>query len=101
MTRIRTVVVCLGMILFATLTTKAAARTDANVPVEIKLTAKKAHADPFNDTIVDVLFVEPDGNKLHVPAFWDGGVVWKVRYASAKTGTHHWTTECNDTKDWG
>ncbi|MDB6059645.1 MAG: Alpha-L-rhamnosidase domain protein, partial [Verrucomicrobiales bacterium] len=47
----------------------AALRADANVPVEITFTAKNSHADPFNDTIVDVVFTEPDGNKLRVPAF--------------------------------
>src|SRR4051794_12543849 len=50
----------------------AATRAEANVPIEITLTAKSAHTDPFNDTIVDVVFTEPDGNKLRVPAFWDG-----------------------------
>lgn len=80
---------------------RAATHTDANVPVEITFTAKKPHADPFNDTMLDVVFTEPDGNKLRVPAFWDGGTTWKVRYASAKIGTHHWISECNDTSDVG
>lgn len=80
---------------------QAAIRTDANVPVEIAFTAKKTHADPFNDTVLDVVFTEPDGNKLRVPAFWDGGATWKVRYASPKIGTHHWVSDCNDKADHG
>lgn len=82
-------------------TALAATKTEANVPVEITFTAKKTHADPFNDTTVDVIFTEPDGHKLRVPAFWDGGAAWKVRYASPKIGTHRWASECNDKKDRG
>jgi hypothetical protein len=80
---------------------RASIPTQANVPVEITFTAKAIHVDPFNDTVVDVVFTEPDGNKLCVPAFWDGGAIWKVRYASPKIGTHRWVSECNDQKDHG
>lgn len=80
---------------------RAAVRTEANVPIEITLNARNAHAHPFNDTIVDVVFTEPDGNKIRVPAFWDGGATWKVRYASPKIGMHRWVSECNDKNDGG
>src|SRR5436190_3969962 len=38
--------------------------------------------------LIDVLFTDPAGNQLRVPAFWAGGRNWKVRYASPIVGTH-------------
>ena len=76
-------------------------RTQANVPVEITFTAQHPHADPFNDVTLDVQFIAPDKTVKTVPAFWAGGAIWKVRYASALTGTHRWRSACNDAQDAG
>ena len=78
-----------------------ASRTAAHVPVEITLTARQPHADPFNDVTVDVLFTDPGGALRRVPAFWAGGSLWKVRYASQLAGRHRWHSECGDAKDKG
>ncbi len=78
-----------------------AAKTQANVPVEIAFRSVKAHADPFNEITLDVVFTEPDGVQKRVPAFWDGGSVWKVRYASGKKGVHPFKTICSDSADRG
>ena len=67
-------------------------RTEANVPIEMALVAKRLYADPFNTVQVDVLFTDPKGGQKLVPAFWDGGNIWKVRYASPLTGQHRWQT---------
>jgi len=72
-----------------------------NVPAEITFKAAKTHADPFNDTTVDVVFTDPAGMKFKVPAFWDGGDVWKVRYASPTLGIHSYVSECSDPGDKG
>jgi len=76
-------------------------RTEANVPLEITLTAQRPHEDPFNTVTLDVLFTDRSGVARRVPAFWAGGLTWKVRYASSALGTYHWRSECNDTKDAG
>jgi hypothetical protein len=76
-------------------------KTEANVRVEITLTARKAHADPFNDVTVDGVFVEPGGHEARVPAFWAGGNLWKIRYASPVTGVHRFHSECTDPSDPG
>src|SRR5580765_7539396 len=67
-------------------------RTEANVPIEMALVAKRPHPDPFNTVQVDVLFTDPKGTQKLVPAFWDGGNIWKVRYASPLPGKHLWQT---------
>ena len=76
-------------------------RTEANVPLEISLTAGQACGDPFNEVTLDVVFLDPEGRSLRVPAFWAGGKVWKVRYASPVTGTHRFSSECSNPKDAG
>ena len=75
--------------------------TRANVMVEIPLRAARPHADPFNELTVDAVFTEPGGATERVPAFWAGGELWKVRYASATYGRHPFRTECSDASDTG
>ncbi len=69
--------------------------TQANVPVEISFTAEREHKDPFFGVTLDVVFKQPDGSSLRVPAFWAGGKTWKVRYASPQVGAHQWKSECH------
>ena len=75
--------------------------TEANVLVELAFSAKNNHTDPFNEIVLDVVFVDPSGRELRVPAFWDGGKVWKARYASPLIGAHPFRSECSDTHDAG
>lgn len=44
--------------------------------------------DPFLDHEVEVVFREPGGREVAVPAFWAGGQVWKVRYGPRMEGSH-------------
>ena len=78
-----------------------AQHTDTNVPCEITFTAQRVHANPFQSVVMDVVFTDPAGQARKVPAFWDGGAVWKVRYASPLTGKHRWHSVCNVTEDAG
>lgn len=91
-----------GMLLLA-LTGNAAEplRTDGNVPIEIGFTAQRPHADPFHEVTLEMHVTAPDGTAKSIPAFWAGGAVWKVRYASPQTGLHRWRTACNDAQDAG
>jgi len=75
--------------------------TPANVPVELTFRSTIAHRDPFNQVDLDVVFKDPHGHIFRVPAFWDGGSVWKVRYASPLVGKHPFFTVCSDPADVG
>ena len=90
-----------ALALISVATEAATYHTEANVAVEIAFQAARPHADPFNDLTVDVIFTNPAGRQLRVPAFWDGGATWKVRYASSRTGIHRYRTECSDPGDAG
>ena len=79
----------------------AAPTTQANVMVELKFKSAKAYDDPFNQVRLDVVFTDPRSKEFRVPAFWAGGKVWRVRYASPVTGVHHYETHCSDDTDTG
>ncbi|HZM02184.1 MAG TPA: DUF4038 domain-containing protein, partial [Candidatus Saccharimonadales bacterium] len=76
-------------------------KTQANVMVEMTLTAKNHYTDPFNQVLLDVVFIDLAGHELRVPAFWAGGDLWKARYASPLVGTHRFRSECSETGDGG
>ena len=76
-------------------------QTEANVMVEITLTAEKPHPDPFRQVNLDVVFTDPAGKQKTVPAFWAGGDTWRVRYASSLTGTHGYRSDCSADDDPG
>ena len=78
-----------------------AVRTQANVMVEITFTANQDYRDPFHEVTLDALFETPNGRTLKVPAFWAGGRVWKIRYASPEVGTHRWRSICSVPADRG
>lgn len=73
----------------------------ANQTVEINFTAKNPHADAFATVELDVVFDAPDGRAYRVPAFWAGGDLWKVRYASPAVGVHRYRSECTAKDDAG
>ena len=75
--------------------------TPANTPVELPFVAQNGYADAFNEVVLDVIFTDPAGKEFRVPAFWAGGKVWKVRYASPLTGTHSYRTVCSPATDAG
>ncbi|HTA29867.1 MAG TPA: DUF4038 domain-containing protein [Candidatus Cybelea sp.] len=93
--------ILLGPFMAATAFGDLSQRTQANVMVEMTLTAAQTYADPFNQVELNAVFVDPAGHELRLPAFWDGGKVWKVRYASPMPGLHHFHTECSQTNDHG
>ncbi|MDP2829311.1 MAG: DUF5060 domain-containing protein [Sulfuricellaceae bacterium] len=57
-------------------------------PLELRFTASKSHERPAT-LQVDALFTAPDGRVMIMPAFWDGGERWGVRFAPTTPGT--WT----------
>lgn len=45
---------------------------------------------PYATTAVAVRFKSPQGDEVEVPGFWDGGQVWKVRFAPPLCGKWTW-----------
>jgi hypothetical protein len=82
-------------------TTQPHLHTEANKMIEIAVVSSRTYSDPFNQVTLDVTFTDPNGKKLRVPAFWAGGNVWKVRYASPVAGVHHYQSDYADAGDQG
>jgi hypothetical protein len=61
----------------------------------------KTYADPFDEVTMDVTFIGPGGATLTMPAFWDGGSTWKVRFAPLLTGLWTYNTSCSNPLDTG
>ncbi len=72
---------------------------EARCVAEVTLKTSHNYRNPFTDCDVDAVFTGPDGNSVRVPAFWDGGGVWRFRYSSAVVGTHRFTTVCTDSSN--
>ncbi len=67
-----------------------------NCVSEWHLISGKAYHDPFNEITLDAIVTRPDGAEQRVPAYWAGGLTWRVRYSSPEVGLHTWRTECSD-----
>lgn len=98
---ISTTICSFVLILLASLGAAEPRKTAANVMAEISFTALRKHANPFMDVTLDVEFTDPAGKAKKVPAFWAGGEVWKVRYASPLLGVHRYRTISSDPSDAG
>jgi hypothetical protein len=69
--------------------------------VEIMLTSSVKYADPFQDVDVTATFTRPGSKAITRPAFWDGGLTWKVRFAPPQAGLWTMTTRATDARNSG
>lgn len=70
-----------------------------NVAAEWSFVSKWTYADPFSDIQLDVVFTDPSGRALRVPAFWAGGNIWRVRFSANECGDYSYSTVCSDPKN--
>jgi len=76
-------------------------RSERNCVAEWSFSSKKHYADPFNEVEVSAVFTDPNGEERLIPAFWAGGGVWRVRYASDMLREHRFRTVCSDKSNAG
>lgn len=91
----------IAFLALVTLIPSSAHCIETNTVTEIAFHSLKDYANSFTDLELDVVFTDPQGTGIKVPAFWAGGNTWKVRYASPLPGTHHFRSECSDTGNAG
>lgn len=92
-----------------TTTASAEEDPDANLPTleqwvagEMAFTSLTAYQDPLYDAEMDVVFTNTEtGTTFTMPAFWDGGTTWRVRYALTELGKWTWSTTCTDEANTG
>jgi hypothetical protein len=83
----------------------APAATASDVPqwarFEAQFTSAADYENPVQDVQVEVEFTSARGNRQTVPAFWDGGKTWKVRFSPDETGKWTYRTRCSRDADAG
>ncbi len=77
------------------------ATTDQWRTIELSFTSDTSYSDSFNELDLDVIFTHTDGAELKVPAFWNGGNNWMVRFAPTLTGVWTYNTVCTDEANTG
>ena len=65
-------------------------------PFEVVLTTERRYHVPYIEVEVTGIFTSPAGKELRLPGFWDGGQIWKVRFAPNETGIWRYRTESNE-----
>jgi len=69
---------------------------------EVVLNANDTYENPYTDVAVWGLFYNQTGDTLKRPAFWDGGSIWKIRFAPTDSnGRWNWQTFSSDQNDSG
>ena len=77
-------------------------RSELWIANERTFTTAVKYANPFNDATLDIILTNTaDGTVLTVPGFWDGGNIWRVRFALTSEGLWTYTTDCSNTEDAG
>src|SRR5689334_13896746 len=66
-------------------------------PYEVVLTAQKPGSVPYRDGPgVSATFTGPGGKSIKVNGFWDGGAVWRIRFAPTAPGVWKYITKSSD-----
>ncbi len=68
---------------------------------EQALDSSVTYANPVQEATLTATFTGPDGRPRKVPGFWDGGNVWKIRFAPTETGSWSYETVCSDASNKG
>ena len=71
------------------------------VATDIVLTAKKEYATPYLNQAINCQFTGPQGQKMTIPGFWDGGQKWVIRFAPPVVGKWSYVVSASDTADSG
>jgi len=97
-----TILFTMLLIVFSSTNLKAAEFTvDKWCVVEISLTSSVSYSDPFRDVDIIATFTGPRGEIINRPAFWDGGNIWKIRFAPTLVGNWTYSTTCSDATNTG
>jgi len=75
--------------------------TVQNGVAELTFVAEEVHPRPLDCIELLLSVTDPSGDTVHVPGYWAGGNIWRVRYASDVVGRHHYRTVCSAAHDAG
>ncbi|NTU85681.1 MAG: DUF5060 domain-containing protein, partial [Chloroflexales bacterium] len=61
-------------------------------PLELALQATRPTANPYRDVQLSATFSGPDGQRISIAGFWDGGDTWRVRFTPTAPGVWSYQT---------
>ena len=77
-------------------------KTEKWLACEILLQSDRDYGDPVYTVDTDAVFRNRStGRTMKIPAFWDGGRNWKIRFALPETGEWEFYTVCSEASDAG
>ncbi|MDO1451662.1 DUF4038 domain-containing protein [Rhodocytophaga aerolata] len=80
----------------------SSAQTPVWTKFEHTFTSSKDYQNPLYDVKqFTVRFTSPTGRVKQINGFWDGGRIWKVRFAPDEKGTWSWQSICSQQEDTG
>lgn len=59
----------------------------------------RLYENPLFDNETEIELTHSDGTVLTVPGFWDGGSLWRFRFALNKEGEWNYVTRCTDSEN--
>ncbi len=65
-------------------------------PFEINLEMERRYHVPYVEVELTGVFVSPTGKEQRLQGFWDGGQIWKIRFAPNEAGVWRYRTESNE-----
>lgn len=65
--------------------------------LEIAFTNSTPCENPVQDIRLSATFSSPSGRSSVAEGFWDGGMVWRIRFSPDETGEWHYATQCQGT----
>jgi hypothetical protein len=69
--------------------------------VDVTLRSARSYPHPDTDVGIRATFTSADGSTIELPGFWDGGEVWKVRFAPTQLGRWTYVVTATDASDSG
>ena len=84
------------VVLAISYTARAQSRVPLYSPFELRLTTTQLHDNPYLDVNVTGIFTSPGGKEMRLVGFWDGGQIWRVRFAPVERGTWNYRITSND-----
>lgn len=66
---------------------------------EQQFTSSTHYSNPAQETMLTVTFTSPSAKTQTVGGFWDGGEIWRVRFAPDEIGQWTYRTHCSNEKN--
>ncbi len=80
-------------------------QTGVSIPLwgrfETQFQSTIAYREPVRDVKLTATFTGPSGQTRQVEGFWDGGNVWRIRFAPDEEGSWQYRTTCDHASDGG